>query len=79
LFRNKKAVIEIECCSFAARSRSLKIGQLGSLRLRVMSSKRGVSSSTKSAAASIVDDKKDSKLKGMSGDCSENVLIEVSV
>lgn len=45
-----------------------------------MSSKRGVSSSTKSAAAaSIVDDKKDNKLKGMSGDCSEDVLIEVSV
>lgn len=68
----------INLSSFAARSRSLKIGQLGSLRLRVMSSKRGVSSSTKSAAASIVDDKKDSNLKGMSGDCSENVLIEES-
>eukprot|EP00258_Populus_trichocarpa_P027581 XP_024443600.1 DNA-(apurinic or apyrimidinic site) lyase, chloroplastic isoform X4 [Populus trichocarpa] len=68
----------INLSSFAARPRSLKIGQLGSLRLRVMSSKRGVSSSTKSAAASIVDDKKDSKLKGMSGDCSEKVLIEES-
>ncbi|KAJ6300574.1 hypothetical protein OIU76_021381 [Salix suchowensis] len=69
----------INLSSFAARPRSLKTGQLGSLRLRVMSSKRGVSSSTKSAAAaSIVDDKKDNKLKGMSGDCSEDVLIEES-